>query len=299
MLNAEIESQLLNSLPFLIASFNSLSKVLTYLKEVNSVPLNTSKDSLRTTEYSRLSLHIKLLLDYKNNILIVSPWNLKFDLREFKSVSGFDVSIDTKHPYKIYDLDHNLIYTCENHNGIFGLSVLDKWLIQKSKNMSSYYLSYKDINGENQIQLIVINLSSQQTLSSNPYYKPKTDYVKSNIVTIQNNKNSNVKIYTLFDQPSERISSTAIKLRGEEITITSFNQHLINTNNGPFWLLFDDLVEVAQVTNLQAPDNIVIPVINNSLYYMAFNTSPELVNRIFGTNLTTTNKSDNEQLILT
>ena len=299
MLNPNIESEIIRSLPFLVASFKSVSKILTYLKEVNNVPLEVSRDRLNRTSYLKLSKHLKLLLDYKNNILIISPWKMKYDLSELESNNLFDVTIDITQPYEVYDLYNNLLYSCVNHNGVYGLSNLDKWLIQKSKNMSTYYLKYKDITGETHIQILVVNLNVLNSIGSNPYYKPIPEYNKQKLLTIQNNSHSNVILYTLFEKPTQDFNPTRVRLNGEEIEITASNQYIIKTNNKPLWLFIETPVTIFHPTNVEKDANVIIPIIYNSFYYIAVNTNPQLVNQIFNTSLTNTSKMDNEQLILT
>lgn len=298
MLSPQIESQILNELSFLVASFKSLNKALTYLKTINNIPLGIDKRRLSTVEYTKLLQHIKLLLDYKNNILIISPWAIKFNFNELNLMTNENIEIDVNQPYEVYDRNNNLIYVCEGHNGIYGLSQLDKWLIQKSKNMSTYYLKYKDIQGHTHIFLLVVNLASEKTLNSNPYYNPPKEYEQGGSIIIVNNSALDAKVYTLYKSPSSFINTSSIKLSGEEITIRPSNQYILNSLDNPFWLFFDSEITVTKSIELPEETDIIIPVIINSLYYIATNSNPELINNTFNTNLTTTTKFDSEELIL-
>ena len=298
MLDPLIENELVSKLPFLLSSFEKVSTILTYLKEINDIPLNIRKGNISKSDYLKLVEHIKILLDYKDSILIVSPWSLRFDLQESRFQRGYESQIDFDSPYEVYSLNHNLIYSCVNHKGIYGLSSLDKWLIQRSKNMSTYYLKYKDISGETQIKLLVVNLSSSKTLESNPYYKPKDIPEVSKILSIQNNsRNKEVVIYVLYDPPSARYNLNNIRINGEEIIIRQNNQHVISSSQ-PYWLLFEGPVVITQSGNTPIDRNLVIPVFYNSVYYVGINTSIESLNKSFNTSIINTATFTNEQLII-
>lgn len=296
MISSVIENEIITKLPFLINSFGSVNKILTYLKEVNSVSLGIPKKDLLNFSYINLINHIKLILEYKERILIVSPWSLKYDLTEINPNKELDVQIDFTQPYKVYDLDHNLLYTCTDHKGTYGLSILDKWLVQKSKNMSTYYLEYKDISGEVFTQLLIINLSSEKTLDSNIYFKPPEEALESKLITIANDSGENVVFYYLVEEPKINYSINNIRINGEEITVTPNNQFIINSNQKPFWILLKESRQVVYNSILPPENEIFIPVIYNSLYYVAVNANPELVNKIFNTNLTDTTKTFDQQL---
>lgn len=297
MITTQIENEIITKLPFLVSSFKNISNIITYLKEINKVPLETKKEDLTTTQYLSLLHHIKTLIDYKDSILVVSPWNLKFDLIESKNTLNNNQTIDTTKPYKVYNLENNLLYTVVDHKGVYGNSVLDKWLIQKSKNMSSYLLQYFDINGMSYTKLLVVSLYTEKTRESNPYFKPPQEIVENNFLTILNNSENNVVAYVLEEPPSTKFSTSNITINGDELVILASNQMNFNLYSKPFWLLFKEAQTVVYNQD-RTQSQLIIPVIYNSLYYIGTNCDPELLNKTFNKTITINAQEINQQLTI-
>ena len=297
MITTQIENEIIEKLPFLISSFKNLSNILTYLKEINKVPLETRREDLSTPQYLSLLHHIKLLIDYKDSILVVSPWDLKFDLIESKNKLNTNQTIDTSKPYKVFNLDNNLLYTVVDHRGIYGNSVLDKWLIQKSKNMSTYLLQYFDINGMSYTKLLIVSLYTEKTRESNPYFRPPEEIIETNYLTILNNSEKHVVAYVLEEPPSTNFSTSNITINGDEIVILANNQMTFNLYSKPFWLLFKE-AQTLTYNQDRTQSQLIIPLIYNTLYYIGTNCSPDLLNKTFNKTITANAQDINQQLTI-
>lgn len=285
MITAEIENELLSKLPRLTSAFKSKSNVLTFLKEIHNIPLGVPKSKLDANSYFKLINHIKLLIDFQDNLFLVSPWDITFNLLNISNNTQIKKDVDFNEPYKVFTLEGDLLYSVYSHKGFFGTSELDKWLIQKSKNMSTYLLEYKDVKGESNIIVLIISIFSSNTFSSNPYYNPPTELIKSDVLTIENNTEEVVKLFTLFEEPTINFSPTNIKLNGEEVLIGPYNQHIVNNNSSSFWLLFEKNQNVLLTDYEKLSESLIIPVIFNSLYYVAINTSSTKLNTLFNTQI--------------
>ena len=295
MLSAEIQNELINKTPFLISSFKNINNIITYIKDVNNISIFSTRRTINNLSYLKLINHVKILLEYHDSMLVISPWHLKFDLNESSVNIKNNIKIDYSVPYKVYDLNHNLLYTVVEHNGIFGASELDKWLVQKSKNMSTYLLEYYDVSGMSYTQLLVVNLYSEKTITSNPFYKPPEEILETKALSLYNQSSENVTIYILEDAPSSNYSISNIKLNGEELLILANNQLVLNRYSNSFWILFDSYQNIVLDTK---SSELIIPVLFNSLYYIGLNTKPALLNKTFDTSISTQQIKLNQELII-
>ena len=67
MISSVIENEIITKLPFLINSFGSVNKILTYLKEVNSVSLGIPKKDLLNFSYINLIFSTKGFVKSQNS----------------------------------------------------------------------------------------------------------------------------------------------------------------------------------------------------------------------------------------
>ena len=292
MISTVILNELNMRAPYVIESFGGIETFLSYVKEYHEIPEQLEKTELPRGDYQKIVNYFYTLLQFNENIHIISPWALYIDFKDVNNIGQLQTSsIDENEPYQIYDLDNNLLYTVQEHGGIFGESNLDRLLISNSQTGSMYYVKYKTLEGLEVVELLLTNLYTREVLVPNELYK-SVDNLDFNVVSIANYTQNNIEIYTYQTYPTKGMSREEIIERGDKNTLSS-NSSLDLTPEAGMYVLLDRVerpfVNRAIVSN---PNNDLLIPINltgHTLYYLAVNTTPESVNKLFGTTLSNTN----------
>lgn len=134
-------------------------------------------DYIRYTSASELEVERKVhfLLSNPFEVRVITPWEMKFYLGDIKNneYSSLPTTFTSMTPYKVFDIDMNLLYTVSQPGYDFwGLSPLDKVLVEESPTGSIYCLHIETNNGTYPMGLIVNNLSLL-TISTQPFNAPQ------------------------------------------------------------------------------------------------------------------------------
>lgn len=134
-------------------------------------------DYIRYTSRSELEVERKVhfLLSNPFEVRVITPWDREFYLGAIRAneYSSLPTVFLSGTPYKVFDIDMNLLYTVSNP--IFdswGISPLDKLLVEESASGSIYCLHIETNNGTYPLGLIVNNLSLL-TISTQPFNAPE------------------------------------------------------------------------------------------------------------------------------
>lgn len=134
-----IQSQLKYKFPQLVNAFGEVDEFLR---------------SLATLEKSEEEIEVILykILSHSDTLVVLSPTNIGFNLYD----NFLQESINISKPYSVYNLEGDLCYQVSNHEGKFGFSPLDRFLILEANNLDFYYLSYEQEDKETRLILLVI-----------------------------------------------------------------------------------------------------------------------------------------------
>ncbi len=176
----EIINKLEFELPQISASFGSSSNFLKLLED--KIMYSYEMDYL-----------LAKLLTHPGRVVVISPTTLTFQLYE-NSYTEFS-SIIFEEPYSVYDIEGRLLYRVNNHEGVFGHSILDRTLVLQSTPGQFYYLEYKTYGGESTTILLVVNayaITSSKKISIGPSLKEEKPLGEIS-------KNINTILFTLRD----------------------------------------------------------------------------------------------------
>jgi len=134
-------------------------------------------DYIRQTSLSEIEIERKVhfLLSNPFEVRVITPWNKEFYLGDIKlnEYSSVPTTFISKTPYKVFDIDMNLLYSVSNPiYDSWGYSPLDKVLVEESPSGSIYCLHIETNNGIYPLGLIVNNLSLI-TISTQPFNAPE------------------------------------------------------------------------------------------------------------------------------
>lgn len=298
MITSELTNELKRRLAWILTSYGGLNNFISYLKESLYIEPDISYRTIPKYQQLALFNHIKLLLQFQEQILLISPWNLFIDLREQNnSLDIINNSINIEEPYKLYTIDGSLLYTVKKHLGVFGESKLDKNLILNSVNTSIYFLKYTLYNGEEQVKLVLVNLHSKNSIISNINFRNNDDNLISNL-TVVNNSGA---VLNLYKTDSPYINNP---------NINSFNNidnlHSIKNNDAKSfnissscYLYTNNVVNITHTKITYPLNNIVFINNNSSPIFVGANIDPSFLNKTFNRSIQFSNKPLNDIITYT
>lgn len=297
MIPRSLANELDKELPYLLRSYGGLNNFITYVKQNLDVPIIGRRRTLSTATYQNVITFIYTILTRRQDLILISPWSLIVDLAVIEDDNQVSAeSIDFTEPYTIHDLDGNLLYTVQGHNGFFGRSELDKILINNSVNTSAYYLNYKDYNGFSQTKLLMVTLFTKEILVENDLLQT-VDSINQSNVTFANFSSNPVTITTYEGIPQSNPSDVTIRNSGfNEVIQPNTSRSFVPTKGT--WFLVDttDTISRTQITRVN--NDILIPVQEvvgtYTLFYLGLNVSTPLLNRTFNVGLDFSDKRVDE-----
>lgn len=299
MISRLVINELKRKIPWILNTYGGIDNFISYIKEELKIDSEVTFKSLNNYQKNNLFNYLNLLIKYRNDIFLISPWNIFIDLRQEENNSNIinNNSININEPYSIFTLEGNLLYTVKSHLGVFGESRLDKNLILNSINTSAYFLKYKAYNGQEQIKLLLINLHSKNSTISNSNFRIQENIKTSNI-SIINNSGMSINIY-YKEYPYTPNISTSILRTPENLSIIKNNDaKVFNINNSSYFLI-DQLVSIYHDTITYPLNNIIFfPFNPQQPFFVGANTDISLLNKTFNSAISFSNKPLNDVIIL-
>lgn len=297
MIKLQIVKELKRRIPWLINTFGDTELFISYVKEALKINEADSFQSLTVIQKTDLFKILSYYIKYENDILLISPWNLFLDLRQnlFQENTA-ETAINVEHPYKVFNVNGDLIYTVKNHFGIFGESRLDKHLILNSVNTSTYFLKYKTYSGTEKIKLLLVNLHSANSTVSNHEFKILESNKISNL-TIVNNSGALLNIYqtiTAFITDSNFAFNRPENLH----TILNNNIKTFNISKSCYFLI-DRPVNINHTKITYPVSNIIFIGDSQSPFFIASNMDVNTVNKKFNRTIQFTNKPLDDIITIT
>lgn len=299
MIKSEIIQELQRRLAWVLTSYNGVDNFISYLKESLFIETDISYKGLQVHEKLALYNKLQLLLQFENDILLISPWSIFIDLRNKNNESEIlNSSININEPYEVFSIDGDLLYTVKNHLGIFGESRLDKNLLLTSINTSVYFLKYKLYTGQEQLKLLLINMHARNSIESNINFRSVPETLISNL-SIINNSGATVNIYkTDSTLITSNIPINYFSNINNINTIVNNNAKTFNISNSCY-LFINQPVTITQ-THVTFPLNNIIFITNYlKPIFVGSNTDVNLLNRTFNTSIQFSNKPLNDVITLT
>lgn len=294
MISTKIIKELETNIPYILDAYGGINNFIVYTKEFLDIPIESSRRALSTSKYQELINYFYTLFNYRNNLLMISPWAMYIDLRDILLDQLTIDSINPDLPYQIYDYRGNLKYSVVGHLGIFGESRLDENLVNKSMNGSLYFLKYKTYSGSEVIKLIIINLFSREIRTSNTNFQSPTININSTITLVKTTSNP-INTYFVSSPPSlPNLINIDNFRRPQTLNILSLNNPVNLSINQGGWLLIDHNGATFQRSNITNISNdIIIQVASDNnfvLYYVGLNIDVSILNQYFNQSLTFSNK---------
>lgn len=251
-------TEYLSQYPQLISHFGSISNFLQLYNSVFSNQYNLYK----LLQFESRDVHIL------NNSLY------KINLNQTRSGFVYEDSILTDYPYHVLNSVGETLYSVSDHEGVFGNSLYDKYLITDSSTVGMYILSYSTYRG-NKMKLLLIN--------NEPDVLPAIDYTPDlNVIYNTDNKiegknvmyvrGDDVVLYYLAKPISTFISSELIELDQSVETINS-NSGLINyvpTESGWFFVKQNNVAVNSLSYTGNGLDRVIRPF-DNEVHYLFVN----------------------------
>ena len=294
MIKQEILFELNRRVPYLFSTFGGANNFITYLKENLDITPNIREEFLQSHELYAINNYLKLLLDNYQNLIIISPWSLYFDLRDLDTLdTSTPDSINIEEPYQIYSLNGNLRYSVSNHFGVFGESRLDKDLIVNSYNTSAYYIKYKTYKGDIKIRILIVNFFSQVSKVVNRSFSSTIINTQSTI-SIINNTITDINVYVVNSGPILDVNTFNF-IQDEyryQVSSHSFVPILITSGS---YIFIDTLRDISRSVITNSANDILFNITPN-LFYCGYKVDIASLNKIFNTQLKFSNKPINDVL---
>jgi hypothetical protein len=290
MIKQEITEELKRRLAWILLSYNGINNFISYLKESLFIEPDVSYESLPAYQKLNLFNNLHLLLQFENNILLISPWSLFINLRNKDNEEDIlNSSININEPYQVFSTEGNLLYTVKNHLGVFGESRLDKNLLLNSVNTSMYFLKYRLYNGQEQIKLLLVNMHSSKSTNSNSNFKPVPESLISNL-SIINNSGTNINVYKtdtfLLDRNTQNSYFSNIN---NLHTIVVNNSKTFNISSSCYFFI-DPAVGIDHTYITYPLNNIIFIEDPNKPFFVGSNIDVTLLNKTFNKSLQFSNK---------
>lgn len=287
-------------LPYLMATYGGVENFVIYLKTSLTLDLTSSFDSYEDYEKQKMLSYLLILLQNYDDTILISPWNMYLDL---KVLDGNDIplleSINIDEPYRVYKDNGDLVYSVVDHNGIFGESKLDKYLLINSVNTSLYYLKYKTLTGREKIKVLLVNIHSINTEVSNNYYEPVINNSEESTITVINKLGIPINIYIVASPPN--ISSNFNFVQNDyAVLIKNNDAKVLNVSEG-LYIYIDNPSIIFEKTKISYSKNdaVVLNAHNKtSLVYVGYGVDPSMINRTFNKSISFTNKPFHDVITL-
>lgn len=288
MISNKIQREIKRRIPGIMESYGGLNNFLSYVREFLHIPYALKELALNSYSKSAFYNYLNLLITYSNDIIVISPWGLFFDLRNSNIDSTISkTSININEPYKVYTLEGDLIYTVKSHLGVFGESKLDKQLIVNSSNASAYYLKFKTYNGGEKVKLLLVNLYSQNTVVSNQFFR-RPPSIQTSTLSFVNNTSLDIELYFI---PSSIISNPSFNFQQEQyLNIIKPNDiKIFNVEQSAYFFINQNInYERTIITN--PLNDLVFQTLNSRLLFVGTNVDVFTLNKLFNKGIQYSNK---------
>lgn len=297
MISNLVQKEIRARMPGIMDSYGGISNFISYVREYLKIPVGQKEIAL--SDYSKASFYsyINTLLNYSNDVIVLSPWSLFLDLRDTLDSSVSNDSINLEEPYKVYTLEGDLIYTVKNHFGAFGESRLDKQLVVNSSNASAYFLKFKTYSGLQKIKLLLVNLYSRNTVVSNKFLNtPPT--LQTSTLSFVNNTGISLDIYktesSIVTDPS-----FSFKQDNKREVVAPNDIKIYNVEKSAYF--FIDAPVKIQRTVITNPLNDLIfqTPLSTQLLFVGTNVDVTTLNKVFNKGIQYSNKPIQDVITLT